>query len=119
MEALTSIIRILLLAALCIAVVAFVMANPVETLISFHPLPFEYTYPLYTIIGSAFVTGLLFAGLVLYGNRSSRIRMLRKENKRLERELKHERGALKLAAKTAGIQEIKKAQTPPTLTLAS
>lgn len=119
MEALTSLIRIILLAALCIVVVMFVMANPAETVISFYPLPFDFNYPLYSIIGTAFLAGLFFAGLVLYGNRSSKIRILRKENKRLERELKHERGARKLAAKTAEIQEKEKTKNTSPLTLAS
>ena len=119
MEALTSLLRILLLSALCIIIVAFVMANPDETLISLHPLPFEFLYPLHTIVGVAFLLGLTFGGLVLYGNRSSRIRLLRKENKRLERELKHERGARRLAAKTAEVESSEQKKSISALTLAS
>jgi len=119
MEALTSLIRIIILAALCILVVAFVMANPTETIISFHPLPFEFSYPLYSLVGLSFLVGLLFGGLVLYGNRSSRIRMMRQENKKLERELKHERGVRLLAAKTAEIQAQDDKKSSKSLTLAS
>jgi hypothetical protein len=95
------------------------MANAAETTISFYPVPLEYNLPLYTVIGFSFIFGFIAAGIVLFGNRSAKLRALRLEKKTLEVELKHERAARALEHKTRALQTEDAKNALKALTIAS